>query len=79
MNSSRKNKTLYIDTEALSTLALVQAGLIKPVCKLMDSKTAKEVDELKIYKGVPFLLLSYWHPKANKIMKFYLISKKEKN
>ena len=48
------NKSLYIDTEALSTLALVQAGLISPVDKLMNEKEAKEVDESKIYKGVPF-------------------------
>jgi sulfate adenylyltransferase len=54
MDSSKINKTLYIDIEALSTLALVQAGLISPVTKLMDSKTAKEVDSLKSYKGVPF-------------------------
>jgi sulfate adenylyltransferase len=54
MDSSKTNKTLYIDIEALSTLALVQAGLISPVNKLMDSKTAKEVDSLKSYKGVPF-------------------------
>ena len=48
------NKSLYIDTEALSTLALVQAGLISPVDKLMSEKEANEVDETKLYKGVPF-------------------------
>ena len=48
------NKSLYIDTEALSTLALVQAGLISPVDKLMNQAEAKEVDETKFYKGVPF-------------------------
>ena len=47
-------KTLYIDTEALSTLALVQAGLISPVDKLMNQAEAKEVDKTKMYKGVPF-------------------------
>jgi len=47
-------KSLYIDTEALSTLALVQAGLISPVDKLMNQIEAKEVDESKFYKGVPF-------------------------
>jgi len=64
MDSSRKNKTLYIDTEALSTLALVQAGLISPVTKLMDRKTAKEVDELKTYKGVPFPFAFILAPKG---------------
>jgi len=48
------NKSLYIDTEALSTLALVQAGLLSPLDKLMNEKEAKEVDETKFYKGVPF-------------------------
>jgi len=49
-----QHKSLYIDTEALSTLALVQAGLISPVDKLMNQEEAKEVDETKFYKGVPF-------------------------
>ena len=64
MDSSKTNKTLYIDTEALSTLALVQAGLISPVTKLMDSKTAKEVDSLKSYKGVPFPFAFILAPKG---------------
>ena len=49
-----KNKSLYIDTEALSTLALVQAGLISPVDRLMNSQEAEEVDKTKFYKEVPF-------------------------
>ena len=48
------NKSLYIDTEALSTLALVKAGLISPVEGLMNEEEAKEVDATKMYKGVPF-------------------------
>jgi len=48
------NKSLYIDAEALSTLALAQAGLIAPVTKLMSEATAKEVDKTQTYKGVPF-------------------------
>ena len=48
------HKSLYIDTEALSTLALVQAGLISPVDKLMNHAEAQEVDKTKFYKGVPF-------------------------
>jgi len=50
----QKNKSLYIDTEALSTLALVQAGLLSPLDKLMNEKEAKEADKTKVYKGVPF-------------------------
>ena len=45
-----KHKSLYIDTEALSTLALVQAGLISPVDKLMNQAEAQEVDKTKFYK-----------------------------
>ena len=54
MASSRKNRALYIDEEALSTLALVKAGLISPVKSLMDEKTAREVDRSKFYKGFPY-------------------------
>lgn len=58
------NKSLYIDTEALSTLALVQAGLISPVNKLMNEAVAKEVDETKFYKGVPFPFAFVLAPKG---------------
>jgi sulfate adenylyltransferase len=60
MASSRKNKQLHIDAEALSTMALVQEGLISPVTKLMTEAEAIEVRQTKMYKGVsfpfPFLL-----------------------
>lgn len=49
-----QNKSLYIDTEALSTLALVKAGLIDPVTGLMGEEEARAVDSSKVYKGVPF-------------------------
>jgi len=48
------NKSLYLDTEALSTLALVKAGLISPVEGLMGEAEARGVDTSKMYKGVPF-------------------------
>lgn len=48
------HKTLFIDTEILSNLALTKAGLISPVDKLMNEQEAKEVDKTKIYKDVPF-------------------------
>ena len=54
MTSLKRNKSLYIDSEAISTLALVQEGLLSPVTSLMDKETAKKVDETKEYKGVPF-------------------------
>jgi len=66
MVSSKRNKSLYIDTEALSTLALVKAGLISPVEKLMNKEEAKMVDESKMYKGVPFPFSFILAPKGNK-------------
>lgn len=66
MVSSKKNKSLYIDTEALSTLALVKAGLISPVEKLMNKEEAKMVDESKMYKDVPFPFSFILAPKGNK-------------
>jgi sulfate adenylyltransferase len=64
MASSRKNRPLYIDTEALSTLALVQAGLISPVTELMNEKVAKEVDKSKMYKGYPYPFAFILAPKG---------------
>ncbi len=60
------HKTLYIDTEALSTLALVQAGLISPVDKLMNKHEAQEVDRTQFYKGVPFPFAFVLAPKGTK-------------
>ncbi len=66
MASSRKNRPIYIDTEALSTLALVQAGLLSPITKLMDGKTATEVDATKIYKGFPYPFAFVLAPKGKR-------------
>ncbi len=66
MASSRKNRSIYIDAEALSTLALVKAGLISPVAKLMDEKTANEVDKTKMYKGFPYPFAFLLAPKGKK-------------
>ncbi|BAF69707.1 sulfate adenylyltransferase [Nitratiruptor sp. SB155-2] len=54
MKSSRKNRSLFIDQEAVSTLAMVQEGLLHPVDKLMNQKEAQEVDSTKEYKGKSF-------------------------
>ena len=60
MESSKRNNQLHIDGEALSTLALVQEGLISPLKTLMNEEEAIEVRKTKMYKGVsfpfPFLL-----------------------
>ena len=55
MVSLNKNK-IFIDKEAYKTLAMVQAGLLNPIDKLMNLKEAKIADEKKEYKGefVPF-------------------------
>jgi sulfate adenylyltransferase len=66
MDSLKRNKSLYIDTEALSTLALVQAGLISPVDKLMNEEEARIVDETKFYKGVPSPFAFVLAPKGKK-------------
>ena len=66
MASSRKNKQLYIDAEALSTLALVQEGLISPVSKLMTEAEAIEVRKSKMYQGVPFPFPFLLTPKGKK-------------
>ncbi|HHD72841.1 MAG TPA: sulfate adenylyltransferase, partial [Epsilonproteobacteria bacterium] len=64
MASLRKNRALYIDEEALSTLALVKAGLISHVERLMDQETASKVDRTKLYKGVPFPFAFILAPKG---------------
>ncbi|WP_456471116.1 sulfate adenylyltransferase [Caminibacter sp.] len=55
MESSKKSK-IYIDKEAWITLAMVQAGLLNPFDRLMNSKEAKTADREKKYKNksVPF-------------------------
>jgi len=54
MISSKRSKRLIIDTEALSTLAFVQEGLLAPVHGLMNKEEALEVDKTKKYKNTPF-------------------------
>jgi len=76
MDSSKRNKSLYIDTEALSTLALVQSGLISPVDKLMSKEEARAVDETKFYKGVPFPFAFMLAPKGEKNHKVLKILQK---
>lgn len=66
MVSTKKNNSLYIDTEALSSLALVQAGLIAPVTGLMNEETSKSVNLNKTYKGMPFPFSFVLAPKGKK-------------
>jgi len=66
MASSKRNKQLYIDAEALSTLALVQEGLIAPVTKLMNKQEAMEVNRTKMYKGMPYPFAFVLSPSGKK-------------
>ncbi len=66
MAFSKRNDTLYIDTEALSTLALIQEGLLYPVTGLMSQKEAKEVDKTKRFKGLPFPFSFILSPKGKR-------------
>ncbi|KYJ87049.1 sulfate adenylyltransferase [Sulfurovum riftiae] len=72
----KKNKSLYIDTEALSALSLVKEGLISPVDRLMGEKEAREVDESKFYKGVPFPFAFILAPKGKRNKEILLTLKK---
>jgi len=66
MASLRKNRELHIDAEALSTLALVQEGLIAPVTKLMNKEEALEVNRTKMYKDVPYPFAFILSPSGTK-------------
>ncbi len=49
-----ETKQIYIDKEALSTLGLLQNGVLSPVTKLMNEQEMMEVDRTKKYKGSTF-------------------------
>ncbi len=54
MDSTRKNRRIVIDSQALATLSFAQEGIFKPVDKLMNKEEAIEVDNTRCYKGKPF-------------------------
>jgi sulfate adenylyltransferase len=54
MESTRKNRDLYIDIEAISSLALAKEGLLAPVTGLMNAKEAQEVDTTGMINGKSF-------------------------
>ncbi len=54
MDSTRKNRQIVIDSQALATLSFAQEGIFKPVDKLMNKEEAIEVDSTRCYKGKPF-------------------------
>jgi len=66
MISTSKNRSLFIDKEAHSSLALVQEGGLHPVDGLMGEKEAKDVDRTKKYKGVSFPFSFLLAPKGRR-------------
>jgi len=63
MTSSRKNKTLLIDSEAVSALELLNDGLLIPATKLMNKKESEEVIKSGLIDGktfpFPFILAPF--------------------
>lgn len=54
MASSRKNKALHIDQEALSALMLLKAGMLAPVKELMNNQECTDVLQSSLYQGSTF-------------------------
>jgi sulfate adenylyltransferase len=54
MASSRKNRALYIDQEAVSALTLLKAGMLSPVTSLMNEAQSKEVLGSGMFQGKTF-------------------------
>lgn len=54
MGFQKRNKELYLDSEALATLRMCKEGILSPVDKLMNQKESIEVDETATYKGEHF-------------------------
>ncbi len=65
MASSRKNRTLFIDEEAVSALALLKAGLLYPVTKLMGKAQMEEVARTKLVDGISFPFPFILSPNGN--------------
>jgi sulfate adenylyltransferase len=60
------NRKLYIDSEAVATLGLMQDGLLYPVETLMNQAEAQEVDKTKKYKNSSFPVSFILAPSGNK-------------
>jgi len=54
MASSRKNRALYIDQEAVSALVLLKSGMLTPVTELMNEAQSVEVLSSGMFKGKTF-------------------------
>lgn len=64
------NNLLYIDKEAVATLAMARDGLLKPVTKLMNKVESEEVNETGLYNGsiFPFSFILSPSGKRNNIV-----------
>ncbi len=54
MVSTKRNRQIVLDSQALATLSFAQEGIFKPVDRLMNKEEAIEVDNTGCYKGKPF-------------------------
>ncbi len=70
MGSQKRNKELYLDSEALATLRMCKEGILSPVDGLMNSNETKIVDKTSTYKGqyFPFSFILAPSGKRNKIV-----------
>jgi sulfate adenylyltransferase len=70
MGSQKRNKELYLDSEALATLRMCKEGILSPVDRLMNEQEAKIVDKTSTYKGryFPFSFILAPSGKRNEIV-----------
>lgn len=66
MESLRKNRCLFVDKEAISSLALVKEGLLYPVTSLMSKQEAEDVDNTGVYRGKTFPFSFLLAPKGKR-------------
>ncbi len=66
MTSKKTGKKLFIDQEAVATLAMAKEGLLYPVTELMNEKEQVDADKNKMYKGVPFPFSFILAPKGKR-------------
>ena len=67
MASSRKNRALHIDREALSALSLLKSGILSPVQELMNEQQCTQVLQSGMFNGstFPFPLILSPNGKTN--------------
>lgn len=70
------NQAIYIDEEALSTLAFLQAGTAAPILKLMNKEVSERTDQTKLYEGIPVPFSSTFAPTGKRNKKVLLSLKK---